>query len=160
MTFSIFARLGTFLERADNTARILDVKYYVLLPTAFSVGSALDNVQWEIILRSVSAMRSYRWLNKGEIHASGIADYLILDRRMPRSLAFCYAKLSDNLGYLAEDYGESPTSHELVRDINARLSGQGISSIFDSGLHEFLEDFIRRNSFLSEEIERNYRFYG
>ena len=61
-----FARLGTFLERADNTARIIDVKYYTLLPSASFVGSSLDNVQWETILRSVSAHRAFRWLDESE----------------------------------------------------------------------------------------------
>ena len=56
-----FSRLGTYVERADNTARILDVKYYVLLPSAAFVGTSIDNAQWEVILRSVSAERSYRW---------------------------------------------------------------------------------------------------
>jgi uncharacterized alpha-E superfamily protein len=84
-----FCRLGTFLERADNTARILDVKYYVLLPSISQIGSSLDNVQWETILRSVAGMRAYRWLNKGESSPMGIADFLIFDGRMPRSLRFC-----------------------------------------------------------------------
>ncbi len=57
-----FSQIGTFIERADNTARILDVKYYVLLPSIHWVGSSLDNYQWESILRSVSAHRSYRWV--------------------------------------------------------------------------------------------------
>ena len=61
-----FARIGTFIERADNTARILDVKYYVLLPAISQVGSSLDNMQWESILRSVSAHRSYGWVYDGE----------------------------------------------------------------------------------------------
>ncbi|MBZ0215624.1 MAG: alpha-E domain-containing protein, partial [Fimbriimonadaceae bacterium] len=82
-----FARLGTYLERADNTARILDVKYYVLLPSVLQVGSSLDNVHWETILRSVSAQRGYRWVHGGDVTPTGIADFLILDRRMPRSLA-------------------------------------------------------------------------
>ena len=60
-----FSRLGTFLERADNTARILDVKYYVLLPSPLDVGGQLDNAQWETILRSVSAQRAFRWRNGG-----------------------------------------------------------------------------------------------
>ncbi len=74
-----FARLGTFLERADNTARILDVKYYVLLPAVSWVGTNLDNVQWETVLRSVSGERAYRWLNAGGIDPRGIARFLILD---------------------------------------------------------------------------------
>lgn len=62
-----FARIGTFIERADNTARILDVKYYVLLPSPSWVGSSLDNVQWETVLRSVAGNRAYRWLHGGAI---------------------------------------------------------------------------------------------
>ena len=84
-----FARIGTFVERSDNIARILDVKYYVLLPSVTLVGSTLDNVQWETILRSASAERAFRWLHGGEARASTIADFLILDRRMPRSLLYC-----------------------------------------------------------------------
>src|SRR5690606_33865378 len=69
-----FAQLGTLIERADNTARILDVKYYVLLPSVAWVGSPLDNQQWQTILRSVSAHRSYRWMYGG-YEAANIADY-------------------------------------------------------------------------------------
>ena len=73
-----FCRLGTFVERADNTARILDVKYYVLLPSASFVGSSMDNAQWENILRSVSAERAFSWLNGGEITPVAIAEFLLL----------------------------------------------------------------------------------
>src|SRR3954447_7341835 len=84
-----FSQLGTYVERADNTARILDVKYYVLLPSISWVGSSLDNYQWESILRSVAAHRSYRWVYEADYRPTIIADYLILNGRMPRSLAFC-----------------------------------------------------------------------
>ena len=97
-----FCRLGTFLERADNTARILDVKYYVLLPSISQIGSSLDNVQWETILRSVAGQRAYRWLNKGESSPMGIADFLIFDGRMPRSLRFASMKIGTNLAYLGK----------------------------------------------------------
>jgi uncharacterized alpha-E superfamily protein len=85
-----FSQLGTFLERADNTARILDVKYYVLLPHSELVGGEIDSVQWAAILRSVSAHRSYRWVYKDSYKPWRIADYLILNRQMPRSLRACY----------------------------------------------------------------------
>ncbi len=153
-----FARLGTFLERADNTARILDVKYYVLLPSANFVGSSLDNVQWETILRSVSAMRAYRWLNTGSASPMGIADFLIMDRRLPRSLAFCYEKIVDNLGYLARDYGMTHSSHDLADKLNQRFRDQSIQAIFDIGLHEFLVAFLRDNAALGNQIEQDYRF--
>lgn len=155
-----FARLGTFLERADNTARILDVKYYVLLPSASFVGSSLDNVQWESILRSVSAQRAYRWLNPGDINPMGIAEFLILDRRLPRSLVFCYAKIVDNLGYLEEDYGLRLDCHDLAIPILNRLKESTINSIFDEGLHEFITAFIRDNMALGSQVQQDYRFIG
>ncbi len=155
-----FARLGTFLERADNTARILDVKYYVLLPSASFVGSSLDNVQWESILRSVSAQRAYRWLNPGDINPMGIAEFLILDRRLPRSLVFCYAKIVDNLGYLEEDYGLRLDCHDMAIPILNRLKESTINSIFDEGLHEFITAFIRDNMALGSQVQQDYRFIG
>lgn len=153
-----FARIGTFMERADNTARILDVKYYVLLPSASYVGSSLDNVQWETILRSVSAQRAYRWRSAGDASARGIAEFLVLDRQLPRSLVFCYRKIDENLGYLAADYGEHHHCHELSHDLLLRLTGRTIGSIFDDGLHEFLGDCIRATNALGNAIERDYRF--
>jgi uncharacterized alpha-E superfamily protein len=83
-----FAYMGTHIERADNTARILDVKYHVLLPSLAWVGSRLDNAQWEMVLRSVSGERAFRWMNAGALDPKGIAEFLILDGRFPRSLAF------------------------------------------------------------------------
>ena len=153
-----FARIGTFVERADNTARILDVKYYLLLPSVSFVGSSLDNVQWETILRSVSANRAYRWLNGGDINPTGISNFLILDRQMPRSLIFCCAKINDNLGYLAEDYGERLSCHDHADRMLGQLRDRSVESIFDFGLHEFLGGFIRDNSALGGLIERDYRF--
>lgn len=155
-----FARLGTFLERADNTARILDVKYYVLLPSFSTVGSSLDNVQWETILRSVSAQRAYRWLNGADVNPNGIANFLILDRRMPRSLAFCYAKISENLDYLANEYGDKCACHDMATDVKQRLREGTIQEIVDSGLHEFIEAFIRDNNALGKQVEQDYRFFG
>lgn len=155
-----FARIGTFLERADATARILDVKYYVLLPSGSPVGSALDNAQWETILRSVSAQRAYRWMNDGNPNAMGIANMLILDRRLPRSLAFCYLKLRDNLHQLEEDYGSRLPCHDTVDAMHADLSSRSIQSILDFGLHDFIKDFLLANQTLGAQIENDYRFLG
>jgi uncharacterized alpha-E superfamily protein len=154
-----FAQLGTFIERADNTARILDVKYYVLLPSIHWVGSSLDNYQWESILRSVSAHRSYRWVYEADYRPTNIAEYLILDARMPRSLAFCYRNLADSLKFLEEAYGMRHESHDTIAATMAKLKDSTIKQIFDSGLHEFLSGFIQDNNRLGEEVARNYRFY-
>ncbi|UUX51013.1 alpha-E domain-containing protein [Nisaea acidiphila] len=155
-----FSRLGTFIERADNTARILDVKYYVLLPSLSHVGSSLDNVQWETILRSVSANRSYRWLNGEDINPSSIADFLILDRSMPRSLAHCVQEILVNLNQLAVAYDERKPCHECAEKIFEKLDKRSIDSILASGLHEFLKNFIQGMSELSSQIEQDYRFYS
>ena len=153
-----FSRLGTFLERADNTARILDVKYYVLLPSPLDVGGQLDNAQWETILRSVSAQRAFRWRNGGNVTASGIADFLILDRQMPRSLLFCYERIDRNLEHLAADYAQQHQSHELSRNLRLRLAGRSIDDIIELGLHEFLSECIRAGNELGISVEHDYRF--
>lgn len=154
-----FSRLGTFLERADNTARILDVKYYVLLPSAAYVGTTIDNAQWEVILRSVSAERSYQWLNSGDVSAQGIAEFLILDKRMPRSLAFCYSKIGQYLELLEQEYGQRQDSQIQSDRICMRLSTATVQSIFEDGLHEFLTEFIADTSLLTNHIETDFRFY-
>jgi len=154
-----FSRIGTFIERADNTSRILDVKYYVLLPSVSHVGSSLDNVQWESILRSVSAHRSYGWVYDAEYRSVNIADFLILNARMPRSLAYCYSEITANLGYLEEEYGVRHRAHDMAADIYGMLREREIAQIVDSGLHEFLEDFIGQNNRLGNEIALAYQFY-
>lgn len=154
-----FCHIGTCLERADNTARILDVKYYVLLPSPALIGSAADNVQWDMILRAVSAQRSFRWLG-GEVSAYGIAQFLILDRRMPRSLAYCYGGLVENLRDLTLEYGLETPSTAQAASAHRRLAEMSMDGIFNAGLHEFLGGFIRANVDLGGAIERDYRFYG
>ena len=155
-----FCRLGTFLERADNTARILDVKYYVLLPSISQIGSSLDNVQWETILRSVAGQRAYRWLNQGESNPMGIADFLIFDGRMPRSLRFSVSKIATNLAYLEKAYGARHTSHDLIDVIAARLGHTTIDRVFEEGLHEFISEFLTDLARLGRQVEQDYRFLG
>ena len=155
-----FSFLGTFIERADNTARILDVKYYVLLPSFTFVGSSLDNIQWDSVLRSVSAQRAYSWLYQGEIKPMGIAEFIILDRRLPRSLAFCTSNIVQQLNYLAEDYKTTHPCHNMAVAINNDLKDQSINSIFDFGLHEFIREFIQKTTKLTAQIEEDFYFNG
>ena len=154
-----FAQIGTYVERADNTARILDVKYYVLLPSISWVGSTLDNSQWESILRSVSAHRSYRWVYDAEYKPTNIADYLILNSRMPRSLTFCYRFIEEHIGFREEDYGQRLPCHQTAEDTLAKLKGSTIKEILDAGLHEFLTNFINENNKLGDQVALDYRFH-
>jgi len=153
-----FSQLGTFLERADNTARILDVKYYVLLPHNEIVGGEIDSVQWAAILRSVSAHRSYRWVYKDSYKPWQIADYLILNRQMPRSLHSCYEEIELALDQLGGFYGNSNGCQSLARETRRLLIDGDMSAIFQSGLHEFLAEFIARNNRLGSQISTTYHF--
>lgn len=153
-----FARLGTFLERADNTSRILDVKYYLLLPSLSYVGTPLDTGQWDNVLRSLSAERAYRWLNAGRMDARSIADFLILDKRFPRSLVFCYCAARENLAELARLHGAGGEAHRCMRDADLRLNGRTVEDVFEQGLHEFLIQFIVGNQELANAISTDYRF--
>lgn len=154
-----FARLGTFLERADATARILDVKYYVLLPAVVSVGSSIDNVQWETILRSVSARGGFRMEYGASVKPRDIAQFLVLDKRMPRSLAFCALKIRDNLGYLASNYGARPESLEHADALVKRFMTHDIDAVFDFGLHEYIQEVLGALRALGGQIEKDFRFY-
>lgn len=155
-----FIRIGTYLERADNTARILDVKYYTLLPSVFAVGSSIDNVQWDTILQSVSAKGGFRMEYGNTAGPRDIASFLILDKRMPRSLAFCVGKIRDNFGYLVTDHGCRNTSADMVDALYSQCSDRTIEAIFDQGLHEYLQDVLKRLGDLGGQIELDYRFYS
>jgi uncharacterized alpha-E superfamily protein len=155
-----FSQLGTFIERADSTARILDVKYYHLLPARDLVGSGQDNVQWLSILRSVSAHRSYRWVYKDTYKPWKIADFLILNRQMPRSLRASYDELHGGLTELAGFYGARHACHATVAATRDKLIESEIDKLFQSGLHEFIQDFIGCNSRLGSEISAAYHFNG
>ena len=155
-----FLRLGTFIERADSTARILDVKYYVLLSSLSQVGSSIDFVQWESILRSVSALRAYRWLHGNQISSKQIANFLILDERMSRSLTFCLQKINNNLFYLSQTYQKEFSCTTLAESMFKRLQHVSIDKILLDGLHEYLITFLSNSEALNKEIETNFGFYG
>lgn len=153
-----FARIGTHLERADNTARILDVKYHVLLPSAAWVGSRLDNAQWEMVLRSVAGERAFRWLHAGAMDPKGIAQFLILDGRFPRSLTYCLRKLTSNMEWLCRDYHQETAAYLMQKEASEKLSRTSITDIFEHGLHEFITEFLATNRLVADAIASDYRF--
>lgn len=154
-----FSQLGTFGERADNTARILDVKYYVLLPRSDFVGSELDNEQWSMILRAASAHRSYRHVYRDRYKPWNIAEFLILREEMPRSLAHCYSWITRTLADLHRLYGARYACHDFSDRIYDRVSRADMDGIFQDGLHEFLTEFIGDNNALGASIAESYNFY-
>ena len=149
-----FSRLGTFLERADNTARILDVKYHILLPRIEDVGGALDYYQWAALLRSVSSFETYRTIYRDQIYPISVAQLLILDRRMPRSLSACLHQIDEALGRVKGQNDHPPK--RLAAELQARLTHADIDEIFNGGLHEYLMQFLRDINELGRRIQRAY----
>ncbi|MFU7529426.1 alpha-E domain-containing protein [Qipengyuania sp. ASV99] len=153
-----FARAGTFIERAESTARILDMKYYLLLPSLSYVGSSLDSGQWDQVLRSVAGASAYTWLNAGRIDARGIVEFLVLDDRFPRSLAFCRSAQREHLAALSRMHGVEGHSNALLREADRDIAGITVEQIFERGLHQFLIDFTARNAAIAQAIGEDYRF--
>jgi uncharacterized alpha-E superfamily protein len=149
-----FSRLGTFLERADNTARILDVKYHILLPSVEDVGGALDYYQWAALLRSVSSFETYRALYRDQIFPIKVAQMLILERRMPRSLAACFEQVTQALDRIEGQ--NDHTVKRLANEMNVRLTHADIAEIFQGGLHEYLTEYLEDISELGSRIQRSY----
>jgi uncharacterized alpha-E superfamily protein len=149
-----FLRLGTHLERADNTARILDTKYHILLPSAEDVGGAVDYYQWQSLLTSVSGFEAYRKIYSDVITPRRVAELLILRRDMPRSLRACLELINSTLRLLCDD-----ANWELERmagELHARLEFGKTEDIMRFGLHEYLIDFLGRISALADEITRRF----
>ena len=149
-----FLRLGTHIERADNTARILDTKYHILLPSAADVGGAVDYYQWASLLQSLSGFESYRRIYSDVISPRRVAELLILRDDMPRSLHSCLNFIDDTLGLLCDD-----RNRELRRqagELHARLHYGRTDDIIRYGLHEYLMDFLERVSVLGDEVSRGF----
>ncbi len=149
-----FVRLGTFIERADNTARLLDVKYHLLLPEQEEVGGAVDYYEWSAVLRSVSAFQAYQKIFSDTIVPWRVAELLVLRRDMPRSLHACLDEITPILEQLS---GIRQTEcKRLAGELHARLRFGKMQDIFQKGLHEFLSDFIDSNNLLGAEIQRAF----
>src|SRR6202142_2734976 len=151
-----FSRLGVYMERADNTARILDVKYHLLLPAHESVGGALDYFQWSAILRSVSALTAYHWVYRENLKPWRVADLLILKEEMPRSLASCYEAIVRNLDQIAGAYGRQGPAQRQARGIRTRLQNSKMDGIFQRGLHEYIGEFITENNRMGAAITEQF----
>lgn len=154
-----FTRLGQFLERADNTARLLDVKYHVQLPSVNDVGGVIDHYQWLAILRVVAARRAYRVLFKGVVEPRHVAELLVLRPEFPRSLRYCYEHLASHLDQISgQDPQRSAEAKRLANALHVQLRYARIEQIMQDGLHEFLSEVIDRTEGLGREIARAHLF--
>ncbi len=135
-----FGKLGQFIERADKTSRVLDVKYHMLLPSATAVGTPVDLVQWSSVLRSVSAYDMYR-KKYGKINPQSICEFLIFDRNFPRSIMNCVEQAKESLdtisGHKNDQLNEADKHLGMLK---AHLDYSDVQEVLSSGLHEYLDD--------------------
>lgn len=151
-----FLQLGHFIERGDNTARILDVKYHVLLPEHAPVGSAVDYFQWSALLRALSAVRTYGYVYREPVRPRNVVELVILRPEMPRSLASSLSQVDRYLLAIAADYGERHRCQDIARARYARIRDLGVDDIFAYGMHAFLTDFVEANVELGDAIAEAY----
>jgi uncharacterized alpha-E superfamily protein len=156
-----FIEFGKYLERADKTTRILDVKYHILLPSATDVGGALDTAQWQAVLRSASALEAYRRYYVREILAWKAAEFLIFSDSFPRSLHFCVAQVDEFLRRILGETGVRPRSAaaRTSRRLLADLQSLTITEVLDQGLHEFLMAIQDSLATIGNEVVETTMFY-
>lgn len=148
-----FCRVGRMLERADKTSRILDVKYYYLLPNAEAVGSAIDNIQWSALLRSASALQMYRQ-QYGRITPSNVVEYLLLEPEFPRSARYCIHRVQDSI-HAITGAPIGTFSNEAERRcgrLMSELAYTQVSEIIDTGVHEFIDGMQQRLNGIGDAI--------
>jgi uncharacterized alpha-E superfamily protein len=155
---TLLIQLGAAVERADNTARLLDVKYHLLLPAGEPVGGVVDRDQWTTILQTVSAVTAYRWLYSEGLKPANVIDLLICRPELPRSLAACVEEVVEQLNALAKRTGLQGEADRMARARIARMQKTRSHEVILSGLHEYLEAFIEENALLDAAIARQFRF--
>jgi len=152
-----FAQLGRYLERADTTSRILDVKYFIILPKLDDVGSSMDNVQWSALLKSTSSFEMYR-KRFNLISPENIVDFLIFDREFPRSILYCVNHAEQSL-FRIMGTPMGTFNNELERrfgKLSGKLNYSSVSEVMSIGLHEFLDDVQSDLNILGEAIFENF----
>ncbi|MET3760516.1 alpha-E domain-containing protein [Sphingomonas sp. UYEF23] len=153
-----FIRLGQAIERADNTARLLDVKYHILLPKGESVGGVVDRDQWTTILQTVSAVTAYRWLYSEGLKPANVIDLLIARSELPRSLAASVEEAVEILNLLAKRTGLHGEADRMARIRQQRLARTKSGEVIARGLHQYLQGFIAENDNLHMAVGRQFKF--
>lgn len=148
-----FIRLGTYIERADNTARLLEVKYY-LIAEGEAVGASADYYQWGALLRSVSAFELYRRVYRGSVSPNLVADLLITRADMPRSLNACMIEVESMLQKLSNQHSQE--TQRLAGQLSAELRYARIEEILENGLHPYLENFQQRIFELGMRVSQDF----
>ncbi len=152
-----FARLGWLLERADKTSRILDVKYYILLPKLHDVNSTIDDLQWQAVLRSVSGFEMYRQRHHG-ITPRKVVEFLLLDRNFPRAIHHAVAEAELAVRAITGTFAEPRRlpPEELLGRLRGDLEGADVGEIIHAGLHEYLDQLQLRLNGIDLAIHRTF----
>lgn len=153
-----FLQAGKFLERADSTSRVLDIKYHILLPTGEQIGGTVDITQWMAVLRSCSAMEAFLKISHGQVTSWGVAAFLILHDNFPRSLRFCADKLDLALHSISgcERAHFSNEAERLSGMLRSNLDFTTIETIFSTGLHQYLDQTQLRLIEISNALVNTY----
>ncbi|ALR21570.1 MULTISPECIES: alpha-E domain-containing protein [Sphingobium] len=153
-----FLRAGAALERAQMTLRLLDVKYYVLLPETEVIGGNRDHYQWTSVLYALSGVRAYHHVYGGTYTPWQITDFLMLNRLFPRSVAFCADQLAYRLNRLAGWHDSRGPCHDTVQEMVGVMEGLDSGEIFRRGLHETVQMGLKMTNKLGHEIAQTYYF--
>lgn len=156
-----FFELGRHLERADNTSRILDVKYYMLLPDTADVGSALDMIQWGSVLRSCSAFEAFRRTRRGQLNLDRVVDFLIRDPAFPRSIVYSIHEVEQALRRVVSHapHLADNLAARLASSLRAELEGTVAHDVIALGLHEFLDTIQVRISEIHQAVQETFIDY-
>ncbi|MCY3985883.1 MAG: alpha-E domain-containing protein, partial [Candidatus Dadabacteria bacterium] len=156
-----FSELGKQMERADNTSRILDVKYYTLLPKAELVGTSIDNMQWIALLKSTSALETYKAKHQ-QISMDKVLNFLILDHQFPRSVAYCVARADESLHCISNSPQGSfnNVTGKKMGKMLSDLQFTSVEEIIQDGMHEYLESFQQKINDVGNCIYDDYFSYN
>jgi uncharacterized alpha-E superfamily protein len=152
-----FAKLGQMLERADKTSRILDVKYFILLPSTRDVGTPYDDIHWSAVLKSVSGFEMYR-KKFGRISPRDVVSFLVMDREFPRSIHFCIRSADVSLHAIT---GTPPgsfvyTSEQRMGMMRAELDFASVDEILREGLHEYLDSLQLKMNAIGDSLKNDF----
>jgi len=152
-----FLRLGRQLERADKSSRILDVKYFMLLPSGTSIGTPYDDIHWSAVLKSVSGFEMYR-KKHGRIVPRNIVEFLILDREFPRAIRHCVRGADESLHAITGTPMGSCNypSERLMAPLRAELDYTSVQAIFNQGLHEYLDGLQAKLNGIDDGVGRDF----
>ncbi len=153
-----FIQLGKFIERADSTSRVLDIKYHILLPMGESVGGNVDLTQWMSVLKSCSALEAYLKIHVGHVAAWEVAEFLILHPHFPRSIRYCIDRMDRAIHRISGD-GASGFHNDVERlsgMLRSNINYATIESIFKLGLHQYLDQTQLRLTEISDKLVKTY----